>query len=330
MNKLLTIACGILLITSLLGCDQINKSSPKDQAQKHYKQLKPLLDNAVQCLDYLYVLDDNLCYGTVTLDYGMQRTNELKKNFALQQDALKQLKVPADFNNEWNLVQQWLAQGAQMFDLMADTIVKEKAGGGSAFYKSLSAWVPAQKKEYQLYDNMNRAYDSKMTALGFDTNYDIAEKHYGQFKPLVENTSFCLDNLHDVWGDLDGGRISEDYATQRIYELKQIFCLQKKNLERTKVPADFQNTWVSVQKWFDRGRELFSLIEDMVPIKNKIGMGCYELFLDASEKELTAYENMIKEYDTKMNKFGFKMAIKNRRYKAKCWETHISTMEEIF
>jgi hypothetical protein len=190
MRKLLIIACAILLVASLLGCDQIkklfgkggggsgetkpgedefSKLSPQDQAEKHYGQLKPLVENATQCLDYLYELDDNLANKTVTLDYATQRTNELKKNFALQQDALKKVNVPADFKNEWSLAQQWFTQGGQMFDLMADTIVKEKAGGGPAFQKSLDAFYAAKDRELQLFDNMTKAYDTKMASLGLNT-----------------------------------------------------------------------------------------------------------------------------------------------------------------
>ena len=188
MRKLLIITCAILLVASLLGCDQIKKLfgkggsgetqpgeneflklSPQDQADKHYKQLKPLVENATQCLDYLYELDGNLADKTVTLDYASQRTNELKKNYVLQQDALKKVNVPADFKNEWNMAQQWFTQGAQMFDLMADTIAKEKAGGGPAFQKSLDALYAAKDKELQLFDNMTNAYDTKMTSLGLNT-----------------------------------------------------------------------------------------------------------------------------------------------------------------
>jgi hypothetical protein len=187
MRKLLIITCVVLLVASLFGCDQIkkifgkgggggtqpggdefSKLSPKDQAQKHYDQLKPLVENASKCLDYLYELDGNLAKKSVTLDYATQRTNELKQNYTLQQDALKQIPVPADFQNEWNLTQQWFNQGAQMFDLMMDTIVKEKAGGGPAFQKSLDVFYAAKDKELQLYDNMTNAYDTKMTSLGFN------------------------------------------------------------------------------------------------------------------------------------------------------------------
>lgn len=175
MKKFIIIFSVLLLLVSLSGCERVKQIfgkgeielDPATQAEEHYNQLKPLVENAGQCLDYLYELDEQLGDGTVALDYALQRTNELKQNYAMQRDTLKTVKVPADFQTEWKMTQQWFDEGYRLFDLMADTIYKEKAGGGPPFEKSMDVFYAAQDREFQFYENMTAAYDAKMESYGF-------------------------------------------------------------------------------------------------------------------------------------------------------------------
>ena len=168
MRKLLIISCAILLVASLLGCDQ---HSPKNQVEKHYDQLVPLVVKARKDLDNLYGIPDKLICPINQTEY----INKLKQNFTLQQDALKNVNVPDSFGNEWSLAQQWFSQGPQMFDISADIEIEENL---AALEKLRDNFYAAKYKELDLYNQFTNAYNAKMTALGFGEYNWWREWHY--------------------------------------------------------------------------------------------------------------------------------------------------------
>jgi hypothetical protein len=148
-------------LLAFVGCWK----SPADQATEHYETMRPIIENATKALEDLYSLDAQLGKKTISLEEARSKTLELKKAFMAEKAKLADIKVPKDFEDEFQLANDWMDKGEKSFDLMLVSIDQENASPAE-FQKALDNLYAAWDAETKAYDQMDEAYRRQMAEDG--------------------------------------------------------------------------------------------------------------------------------------------------------------------
>jgi len=163
LKKALLLCTVTVSILALIGCWK----SASDQAEEHYEALRPVIEGATEVLDEMYAIDEQLGTGTITSHAAHNRVNQLKAEFLSLKGQLPSIKVPKDFEDEFQLVNNWMDQGEKTFDFMLVSIEKE-AASIAEFDRALNDFYSAWDKETMMYDLMDEAYNKQMTEKGVE------------------------------------------------------------------------------------------------------------------------------------------------------------------
>lgn len=161
MRKGLFLGAIVLSLLAMVGCWK----SPADQATEHYEAMRPIIEAATKALDDLYSLDEQLGNKTITLEQAHNKTLELKNTFLAEKAKLADIKVPQDFEDEFQLANNWMDEGEKAFDLMIVSIDQENSSSAE-FQKALDNLYTCWDKETKLYDQMDEAYRKQMAEAG--------------------------------------------------------------------------------------------------------------------------------------------------------------------
>jgi hypothetical protein len=161
LRKGLFIGAIVLSLLAPVGCWK----SPADQATEHYETMRPIIEAATKALDDLYSLDEQLGNETITLEQAHNKVLELKNTFLAEKAKLADIKVPQDFEDEFQLANNWMDEGEKAFDLMIVSIDTENASSAD-FQRALDNLYTGWDKETKLYDQMDEAYRKQMAEKG--------------------------------------------------------------------------------------------------------------------------------------------------------------------